>query len=170
MSELRQVGDLQIGEDYDFQRKEWRFERIGWAVMALVLLAALLGLLGPGPLSNASAGDKGGPLWVDYDRFVQRSAGTRFEIHAAPGTAPDGTLRLWIDRETVGRNEIHSIEPQPEQVTAAGDRLIYDFNVADPGSETVVHILFEPMRYLRQPVRMGIEGGPDLHFIQTIYP
>lgn len=29
MTELKQVGELQISEDVEFQRKEWRFERTG---------------------------------------------------------------------------------------------------------------------------------------------
>ena len=40
-----------------FHHKEWIFQRLGWAVMSLFLAAAAAGLLGPGGLSRASAGD-----------------------------------------------------------------------------------------------------------------
>ena len=42
-------GDLEIDEDLPFQRREWFAERVAWAVMALLIAAALLGLFGTGP-------------------------------------------------------------------------------------------------------------------------
>jgi hypothetical protein len=170
MAELRQVGDLFIKDDPGFRRKEWLFERIGWAVMALILLAALLGLLGPGPLSNATAGEEGGALWVNYQRFAHRSAPTTLEIHAGPGTAQDGRLRLWISRAVVGQNEVRSLQPQPEQASAVGDRFVYTFNVDDPGQEAVVFLHLEPHNYFRQQVALGVEGGPEVRFTQVLYP
>ena len=170
MTELKQVGELQIAEDLEFQRKEWRFERIGWALMALVLLAALLGLLGPGPLSNATAGEEGGALWAKYQRFAHRSALTRLEVYAGPNTAQEGQLRLWVSRETIGVNEVRGIQPEPEQVSAAGDRFVYTFAVDDPAREVVVYFLLEPTKYFRQQIALGIEGGPQLGFTQVLYP
>ena len=43
------VQGMRIEEDRAYQRREWRFERIGWAVMAALLMAGLIGLLGDGP-------------------------------------------------------------------------------------------------------------------------
>ena len=49
------LGDLEVGQDLDFQRREWAVQRVGWGAMALVILAALLGLFGSsGPLSRAA--------------------------------------------------------------------------------------------------------------------
>lgn len=52
--EVHRVGDLEIEEDLDHQRRCWKLERASWAVMALVLLAAMAGLFGSGPLSWAT--------------------------------------------------------------------------------------------------------------------
>lgn len=51
MGSQRQNHQLEVGEDVKFQNRWWVFERIAWVFMALLLLAALLGLLGPGLLS-----------------------------------------------------------------------------------------------------------------------
>ena len=47
--------ELQIEQDMGFQRTEWVVQRAGWVGMALLILAALVGLLGRGPLSAAVA-------------------------------------------------------------------------------------------------------------------
>jgi hypothetical protein len=51
---LARIDGLQIGIDMAFQRRPWRAQRAGWALVPLVALAGLLGLLGSGPLSEAA--------------------------------------------------------------------------------------------------------------------
>jgi len=49
----------------EFQRRSWIVQRIGWAIFALVILLAALGLFGDGVLSDAQAGQKEGAVWLD---------------------------------------------------------------------------------------------------------
>lgn len=44
-----------IAEDMALQCRIWRFERIGWWGLGLVVLLALLGLFSRGPLSRAAS-------------------------------------------------------------------------------------------------------------------
>jgi hypothetical protein len=44
--DTHRTGDLQIDQDPDAQRHHWIAERVGWTVITLVILAALLGLFG----------------------------------------------------------------------------------------------------------------------------
>ena len=69
--------DIELAEDMEFQRKNWRAERIGWAVLAFILLAAALGLFGQGPLGGTvvAAGDDS--LSLTYERFWRLSSPTR---------------------------------------------------------------------------------------------
>ena len=62
MSSMQRVGDLEIEQDHDFQRRSWRLQRAGWIVLSLVLLAGLLGLFGSGPLAHATVGAPGCPV------------------------------------------------------------------------------------------------------------
>src|SRR5687767_5732095 len=34
------VGDLEIGQDLKYQKRQWTVQRAGWAIMCLLLLAA----------------------------------------------------------------------------------------------------------------------------------
>jgi hypothetical protein len=47
--------ELAVGEDLEFQRRWWRFERVVWTIFLLILVADLAGLLGRGPLSKTHA-------------------------------------------------------------------------------------------------------------------
>jgi hypothetical protein len=59
MTQLKRVGYLQIAEDMDAQRRDWKFQRICTVVMALVALAGLLGMFGgDGLMSRTAAGNK----------------------------------------------------------------------------------------------------------------
>lgn len=54
------VGDLEVPQDLGFQRRACTFERIGWVAMTLVLLAAIVGVWGEGPLAQAEAVSRDG--------------------------------------------------------------------------------------------------------------
>ena len=63
---------LELDEDPAFLRAQWRAERIGWLGIGLIILAALLALLGRGPLGQRTV--TRGPLRVHYDAVMRRSA------------------------------------------------------------------------------------------------
>jgi hypothetical protein len=67
--------DLQIDDDPAFQKKEWRVQRIGIALLALLVAAAAAGLTGMGgPLNDAEAGRRGDPVFVEFERVVRQGA------------------------------------------------------------------------------------------------
>ncbi len=45
MARVRRVGGLETNQDLDFQHCSRAVQRVGWVVMALVVLTTLLGLL-----------------------------------------------------------------------------------------------------------------------------
>jgi hypothetical protein len=78
---------LQIDEDLAFQRREWKIQRVGWGAMALVIIAALLGVFGTGPLSNATLEREG--LRLEYERFCRFAAANGYRFH---GIAQSGRM------------------------------------------------------------------------------
>lgn len=166
----KRVGDLEINQDLPHERLEWRIERVGWAAMALILSAALAGLLGPGPLSSAMAGERGSALWVEYNRFERYQAPAMLRVHLGPGAARDGRARLWLSREYVENIELHHIDPEPESVEAGPDLFVYTFNLTDPTRPAAVTFHLEANKFWRAPVGVGLDGGPRLNFSQFFYP
>lgn len=170
MAKPSRVGDMEVNQDISHERLEWKIERVGWLVMAALLLAALVGLLGPGPLSSAVAGVKNSALWVEYNRFERYQAPTILLVHLGPQTTRDGTVRLWLRREYVENIELQHIDPEPESVEVTPDRFIYTFKVSALDRSTAVRYHFEPEKFWRMAVSMGLESGPRLEFTQFYYP
>jgi hypothetical protein len=117
---LRQYA-AEIGEDEAFQRRMWRAERIGWAVVALILLAALTGVFSGGLLGRATARDPGGGLSVEYDRFARYGAPTTILIRLEREAGGEATLRL--SRSLLEAFAIARVRPRPEREWSQADGL-----------------------------------------------
>ncbi|HZW10508.1 MAG TPA: hypothetical protein VFF69_11455 [Phycisphaerales bacterium] len=161
---------MQVHQDLPHERLEWKLERVGWVVMALALLAALAGLLGPGPLSRATAGQDGSPLWVQYNRLARYQAPESLQVHIGPGAARGGTIRVWLSREYVRNMELNNIDPEPESVEVGPERSTYTFNLSDSDQPSILMFRFEANRFGKMPAALGLEGGPQVAFTQFIYP
>lgn len=163
-------GSLEIAEDFPFQRRSWLVQRVAWGFMALAILAALSGLFGSGPLSNAQSATPDGLLRIEYERFGRHNAPLTLRLHFARKVARDGEVRLWIDRAYLEDMKPERILPEPKNVEVGGERLLYVFPLGSaegpgaitfdlkPGSAGVIH------------GRAGVDGGGELRFRQIIYP
>jgi hypothetical protein len=137
--------DLEINEDLEYQRRAWRFQRIGWIVIALVLVGGLLGLFGRGPLSRSVATDRGNRLAVEYDRIARYDSPFRLVIqfHPSPQSSqtasPESsqTVRLWIDRQYAKSLKIEEITPEADRAELTGDGVVYIFRVTPSQPSTV---------------------------------
>ena len=110
MSKPARIGDLDIAQDIRSLNRAWKVQRAGWIVIALLLLAALAGLFGSGPVGDAR--EEAAALRVDYVRDavdvdavsppplrVERgSERTVFVFAGSPGEA-----RFSIRHRTAGR-------------------------------------------------------------------
>lgn len=64
---------IAVGEDLNFQRRWWRFEREIWVAFALILVADMLGVFGRGYLSKAELHAPDKTLDVKYERVERAS-------------------------------------------------------------------------------------------------
>ena len=133
MADIQNVGSLEIDQDLDFQKKEWRLQRIGWGIMALLIVAALLGLTGSGPLARATSGDAGALLQVEYSRFVRLDAPVTLEIEIAGEAVASHQVELRVERAYLQDISVEQIVPEPDEVRSAGEQLIFVFAVDEPG-------------------------------------
>ncbi|HEX3034967.1 MAG TPA: hypothetical protein VHT73_07495 [Thermodesulfobacteriota bacterium] len=163
------MGDLQIREDLGFQRSFWTVERIGWVVVALILIAALLGLFGTGLFSRTKAGDRGGPLWLEYNRFGRFLSPSTLRVYIGRGKT-EKVARIWFDKNYMKGIQIQQITPEPESVESVSDRLVYTFKLAKPNDPTEVtfHLKLEQIGSLSG--KLGLVNGPAIRFTQFIYP
>jgi hypothetical protein len=159
-------GDSHL-DDLTHERAIWKVQHFAWAVFALILIAALLGLFGDGLVSHAKAGKSG--LSIEYERFGRYQAPSSLKLRLSAGGG--NTLpAVWFAREFVDQIEMGEIYPLPERVKVSSDRLIYIFNVAQTNNDVAITFRFKPDGYGKTRGRLGLVDGPELTFSQFIYP
>lgn len=171
MAKLRKIGGIEIAQDLDFQRRSWKVQRIGWAIMVLVSFAALFGLFGGGPLSSAQLGADGSPLRADYERFLRRDSPGKFTVYVgAAAIRPDSTAEVWLDQKWLADMEIKAITPEPETARTGADHVVYTFRL-DPSStpaRLTYHLTTHSVGRING--RVGLSNGPSYAFSQFSYP
>ena len=166
-AQLRRVGDLEIEQHLDLQERLWRFQRIGWGIMALLVLAALSGLTGSGPLSRAWAGSPGDLLRVRYDRFLRAESLSALEVHLGPSGRE---TRIWFSRDYLEAVPFERAVPEPERVEMGPDRVTYVFRQAAAGGTGRITFYGPVTTVGRVEGRVGLPGGPEVRFGQFVYP
>jgi hypothetical protein len=158
-----------VPSDLRWQRVEWRVQRVGWVCLALLVLAAAAGMLGPGPLGRARAGGPG-DLTVEYHRVEHREAPTAFHVHLPADAVRDGMVRLRLGRANPKVLEIERVTPEPARVEAAPDGLVYVIHVADGGpAEVRFSVRFERSGLFA--TRLGLpDDGRAVDFRQLVLP
>lgn len=151
-------------------RSAWRLERVAWTLMALLLVATLLGAFGGGPLSHARSG-AGGPVELEYDRLLRAAAPSEYSLEVEPGIARDGRVDVRIDGGLMDMMEIDSIVPEPESVTAGDGHTEFSFQV-DAGARAPVRIViaFQPATFGRFSGVLSVAGGEPLPVSHVVYP
>ena len=134
---------------------------------AIVIAAGLAGLLGPGPLSNATAGGGDAPE-VRYERFVRHGGQTDLTIRF---TARDsGPLRVAISREYLAAFHLQQILPMPRGVHAAGDMLSYTFEGPQETGQVELKFVLQPDELGFHEASISAGAGSAASIRQLTYP
>lgn len=160
--------DLEINEDLQFQRRMWKAERIGWSAMAVLLIGALLGLFGNGPVSWTT--ESGESFLVEYQRFGRYQAPLQLRFRLQAGLVKDDRLAFEIDDTFLANVQITGMTPKPvaEQPIADGIRFIFSSNAEDGAVPVTVSYQPEHIGLLEPTVRLG--HADSLTIRQFIYP
>ena len=167
---MQKTGDLEINQDLNFEKRSWKVERIAWVIAALILVAALLGFLGPGPLGKATAASPDKSLSIDYFRVERYRAPVELRFQIAGGLAKEGDLQVWLHRDFVEALEIKDIQPKPQSVEISGERFVYGFKTADPPATIKVFFHAEPNKFGKTTAKAGVVNGPEIAFNQFYMP
>jgi hypothetical protein len=160
---------IELEQAPEFQRREWTVQRVGWALMLLVVGAGMAGAFGRGPLSSRSAGGVG--FRLEYERLLRHRTPSTLELRVEQGAAvPDGTLRVWISGEYLQTMEVERILPEPEGVQVVADGFVYSFRTGIPDRGVTVFIDITPEGYGSEEGRIRLGDGPPLHFAQFVFP
>lgn len=151
--------DIDLSQDLRFVRRSWIAERVGWAALGALILAGLLGFLGPGPMSKRTAH---GPVRVDYERFerVDTPAGLKARLSG-------GARNLWVEKRWLERVDVDRLRPAPVRTLDQGEWLVYGFEGEDP-----IDVQLD-VRFIRAggaEGRFGVSPDKTVSVKQFVYP
>jgi hypothetical protein len=145
------------------------FERIGWAVMGALLIAAALGAFGGGRrVETIESAD--GALRLEYPPVWRSLSPLALRVHFDPAD-PDDEARLWISRDYILRDVVlEHVVPEARTVEVGNDRLTYVFALEGRDGQRTVVFRVRPERAGRLHGSVGVEGGATIVFEQLIFP
>jgi hypothetical protein len=168
MAEESHKLDLELTEDLEFERREWRVQRVAWAVMALVVAAGLLGVFGgAGYVSSRTISTADGALKIIYNRFERYQAPSTLRVELRPSDQP--AARLWISGQYLKTVKVEAIVPPPEGIDVQAGGSVFVFAVPRNEPFVVVFYLQTDQRG-SSPIRMRLNEGPILEASHWVYP
>jgi hypothetical protein len=153
---------FQIDEDLKFQRREWKIQRVSWIAMALMIVAALLGVFGTGPLSSATIEGEG--LRLEHERFCRLERGTQLRFTIGGTGDP---VHLLIGGDYLDSVMIDRVTPEPAKAEAVSDGVVFQFAVQGPAAVTF-HLTPKKFGLFFGKARLG--QAESINFAQLIYP
>ena len=169
-SQLSRVGTLDINQDLDFQRRSWTAQRVSWGVMGLILIAAILGVFGSGPLSHTSVRAPQAPISLNYARFTRYLRPTTIAVHIDAEGVQSEHVRIWFTPTYVQRMTLQGITPPAEWVEVGTEQMTFVFRAAQPGQALVVSFHFQSQELGSVTGQVGVEQHPPLSLSQFVYP
>ena len=158
---------LETREETAFQRRQWLAERAGWAAMATLLCLFALGVFGSGPIGVSVAG--GGPLRLEYDRFLRHETQTELRFLVAPVAGGD-RFAILLSRAYLDRVRLESVDPQPERVEVGATATRFVFAAAGD-TPLPVRLSVRPSSPGQMSGQARLEGASAaLEFGQFVYP
>jgi hypothetical protein len=159
---------LELDEHSRFQNAEWAVQRAGWVLLLAVVVAALTGLFGTGPLSSTVADSADGRLRVEHEKYLRYRAPSMFEFTVQ--TAGSDELRISFDRPLSRAMEIQRVMPEPQQEELTDEEHVFVFRNAGGGGPARIRFHFEPdaFGWANGTVRLGKSSVVRVQ--QFIYP
>jgi hypothetical protein len=151
-------------------RREWHLERVGWVLIALALLAAVLGFLGRGPLTRETRASDDDSLRAEYYRVEHYQADSEIRLYLDPDAIDSGTARLRVSRQFADHITPESVSPLPTSAEAVGDDIRYSFPMQEVEREGSIVFRFRFETFGSLAYDIGVEGKQPLHISQYVLP
>lgn len=118
-------GDIAVGENLDFQRRWWHFERFIWIFFLLVLIADVLGLFGRGWLSKAELHTPDRALTLHYDWVERNSTPSVMTLYFGPAAVHNGRVQIFVSDSIIKSLGAQRIAPEPAASEIGQDGITY---------------------------------------------
>ena len=162
--------------DPRFGRIERRLQRIGWGIIAVVLLLAIAGLFGGGFLSNATArhAADGRAIELTYPRFGRQESSLEMTLKVTAPRASGPELSVLLSGDILDSATITGISPQPDSEAVSGDAIVYTWTVESWEGPQAIEFSYESRDWRSVGGRVDVLAGDEalggLSFEQFLFP
>lgn len=147
--------ELEQPENRTANVREWWAERIGWFVIAAILIAALLGAFGPGLFSFRETTSDDGRLTVEYYAVQRYSAPAELRIRFDPPQDAE-YVELAISQSFVDEVTPEAISPVPAAMSVKGEDVVCRFRTTDLGQLGHVVYRYEHDSFGSLPIKISL--------------
>jgi hypothetical protein len=160
---------IEVHDDPDLSHRTWSVQAVGRWLLALVIVAALAGMVGHGPLSWTSARADDGRLTIEYERFGRRGGSQDVTIEVAGALATEGQWTVVLSGALATKHELTTITPEPASMRAVADGVELTFEqVGDADLAAVVSLT--PGGMWRESSAVAVPDSGRVGLEQFIYP
>ena len=159
--------DVDLDDHAGFERRWRRVQAVVLSLIALSLLAGLLGFMGPGLLPRLHHPLRTAPFDVSYDRTLRYQAPAEIRIEGR-ADSPGKDVRVRVDRALIDAGGLQEAIPQPASVAADGDGQLYRFTGTGGDAGTLV-LKFRPTRPGMLESKLVVDDEP-LTLRQFVWP
>ena len=156
-----------VREDMAFQHRVWRFERVGWYVLVLLVILTLLGLFSRGPLSSRELHNRDGSLGVEYEAFHRNGSSNPMIIRLKG--QPNAVLEVELGGDWLEGFEVQTLQPTPVRSAGAGQGMTL-WVQADERGQASLHLSLLADGLGTYHSRIAVFGGATISFNQFIFP
>lgn len=165
---MKRHKDLDIEEDIELEHTNWKMQRVGWVLMTLLIIAALLGFFGKGGLAivnNKTAGDSETGLEVEYEKFLRRGAPSELTVSLAGESASVKQIRF--SKDFFDRVRVEQVIPEPAEVIMEDEGISYYFNLS--GNNPQIKFYLKPMKMGNMHLLVQ-QQNKQVSLSQFVYP
>jgi hypothetical protein len=113
---------LELPDEIDLHRIGWIAQRIGWAILFLILIAAVFGLFGSGLLSEKKLSADGNS--VTFERFGRFQSPMTLEVFVKENR---GLASISLPQSYLDHLELQQIQPQPSAAHINQQSVTFEF-------------------------------------------
>lgn len=135
---------LQLDDEIELHQTGWIIQRIGWALIVLVVIAAAFGFFGTGPVSRKEVSDSENT--IRYERFARYES----PMNVLVFTSGEGeVVNISISQTYLNSLRLDKITPSPSSQRIENGMTIFTFPVNGPAT----------INFFVQPTRAGTISG-----------
>lgn len=131
---------IDLDDDPDFERRDRVVTRVGMVLLILFVLAAVLGLLGPGLLSSGTTASDDGAIEIEHNSIGHIESDDSLSLLLDNTTIDGEVLTVELTGSWVTGVDMTTISPVPAGERLVPEGLVLEFDVERPGDlEVLVH-------------------------------